>query len=247
VTQGFGAILRTAAAAFGVGLAITVVAEASGPGGHLHAYTRSVVPAPVASQPVTVEPAPTVVPDDSGIPGVVAWETRGWPANSGPAVPGALPHNHAEGPIRYAVTPPAGGDHNSRWMNCGVYDEPVPSERAGHNLEHGAVWITWRPGLAPKDVAELERFVRRQPLVVVTVQGVKVETGERYIDMSPFPGLPAPIVISSWAHQLRVDSPQDPRLQRYVDTFRVNSRYSPEYGPTCEKQPEAIGGRPAFR
>jgi hypothetical protein len=27
----------------------------------------------------------------------------------------------------------------------------------------------------------------------------------------------------------------------------VNPKYSPEYGPTCEKQPEAIGGRPAFR
>ena len=70
-------------------------------------------------KPGQIEPAPTVVPDDSGIPGVVAWETRGWPANSGPAVPRALPHNHADGPIRYAVTPPAGGDHNSRWMNCG--------------------------------------------------------------------------------------------------------------------------------
>jgi hypothetical protein len=131
-------------------------------------------------------------------------------------------------------------------MNCGVYDEPVPSERAGHNLEHGAVWITYRPNLPHRDVAALERFVRRQPLVVVTVQGTPVETHERYIDMSPFPGLASPIVISSWAHQLRVESPGDPRLQRYVDTFRVNAKYSPEYGPTCEHQPEAIGGRPAF-
>ena len=65
--------------------------------------------------------------------------------------------------------------------------------------------------------------------------------------MSPFPGLPAPIVISSWAHQLRLDSPDDPRLQRYVDTFRVNQKYSPEYGPTCQGLPEKLSGRPIFK
>jgi hypothetical protein len=113
-------------------------------------------------------------------------------------------------------------------------------------MEHGAVWITYRPDLPEADVAKLEAFVRRQPLVVVSVKGVRRETNERYILMSPFPGLPAPIVISSWAHQLRLDSPDDPRLQRYVDTFRMNPEYSPEYGPTCEGQPEAIGGKPVF-
>jgi hypothetical protein len=241
-----GGFVLPAALAFLAGIVIAVVAVASAPGGYLDTGTRSLPPAPVAPSPVTVEPRPIVVPDDSGIPGVVAWETRGWPAITGPAVPGALPHNHDDGPIRYAVNPPAGGDHNSKWMNCGGYDQPVPNERAGHNLEHGVVWITWRPGLPPKDVAILERFVRRQPMVVVTLQGARVETHERYIDMSPYPGLPARIVISSWAHQLRVSSPRDPRLQRFVDTFRQNPKYSPEYGVTCSGEPEAIGGRPAF-
>ena len=241
---GFG---PPAALAFLAGLVIAAVSLAFTPGGYLHAGPRSLAPAPVAPTPVTVEPPPVLVPDDSGIPGVVAWETRGWPAITGPAVPGALPHNHDDGPIRYAVNPPAGGDHNSKWMNCGVYDEPVPNERAGHNLEHGVVWITWRRGLPPKDVAALEGFVRRQPLVVVTLQGARVETHERYIDLSPYPGLPAPIVVSSWAHQLRLSSPHDPRLQRFVDTFRQNPRYSPEYGVTCSRMPEAIGGRPAFQ
>jgi hypothetical protein len=242
VTPGF---VGPAAIAFVAGVVIGAVAVASSPEEEL-AVPRSAAPAPVSDLPVKIEPEPTVVPDDSGIPGVLAWETRGWPANSGAAVPGALPHDHHDGPIRYAVTPPAGGDHNSKWMNCGVYDEPIPSERAGHNLEHGAVWITYRPGLSRRDVTALKRFVRRQPLVVVTKNGATVHTNERYIDLSPFPGLPAPIVISSWAHQLRIDSPDDPRLQRYVDTFRVSLKYSPEYGPTCKGQPEAIGGQPAF-
>src|SRR5947209_10990732 len=142
-----------AAAAFLGGVAVGAVGVGASPGGYLHTYSRSVAPAPVAASPVTVEPPPVVVPDDSGIPGVVAWETRGWPASTGPAVPGALPHNHADGPIRYPVTPPAGGDHNSKWMTCGVYDEPVPNERAGHTRAHGVGWTTWRPGFPPAAVA----------------------------------------------------------------------------------------------
>src|SRR5438445_9799078 len=99
----------------------------------------SSLPAPVPSGAATVEKPATVVPDDSGIPGVVAYDTKGWPANSGPPDAGALPHDHAPGPVTYSVTPPVGGDHNGTWMNCGAYPRPVPAERAVHNLEHGAV------------------------------------------------------------------------------------------------------------
>jgi hypothetical protein len=229
-----------AAGAFLAGLVIAGVAVAAEPD-----VPRSIAPGPVAHKAVNVQPDVATVPDDSGIPGVVAWDTRGWPGNR-QFYEGALHREHYDGPIRYAVTPPAGGDHYPRWVNCGVYDQPIPSEKGGHALEHGSVWITYRPNLPHEDVEKLEAFVRRQPLVVVTVGGVRRETNERYILMSPYPGLPSPIVVSSWAHQLRLDSPDDPRLQRYVDTFRMNPKYSPEYGPTCEGQPEPIGGRPAF-
>ncbi len=229
-----------AAAAFVAGLAIAGVALAAEVD-----VPRSTAPAPIPHKPVKIEPQPNVVPDDSGIPGVMAWESRNWPGNR-EWFEGHVPIEHYEGPVRYWVTPPSGGDHFPRWANCGVYDQPIPSEKAVHAHEHGAVWITYRPDLPDGDVEKLEEFVRRQPPVVVTVKGVRRETNERYILMSPFPGLPAPIVISSWAHQLRLDSPDDPRLQRYVDTFRVSEKYSPEYGPTCKGQPEAIGGKPAF-
>lgn len=235
-----------ALAAFLGGLLIGGVGVAAEPDTHL-GEAHSIQPAPVPDRPVKVQPQPTVVPDDSGIPGVVAWETRGWPENSGPKVPDALPANHYDGPVRYAVSPPAGGDHNPRWVNCGVYGKPIPTEKAVHAHEHGAVWITYRPDLPEADVEALKEFVRRQPMVVVTVKGVPRDTNERYLILSPFPGQREPVVLSSWAHQLRVDSPHDPRLQRYVDTFRVSEKYSPEYGPTCLGQPEPLSGRPVFK
>jgi hypothetical protein len=173
-----------------------------------------------------VQPAALEVPNTSGIPGVVAYDTTGWPADShnGPAVR-ALRHTHVSGPVSYAVIPPVGGDHNAVWMNCGVYDNPVPNERAVHDLEHGAVWITYQPSLPPAEVAELRSFESRQSVVD--------HSGSRYVDLSPFPGLASPIVISSWGFQLRVNSPNDPRLQRFVDTFRASQRYTPELGGPC--------------
>ena len=198
-----------------------------------------VLPGPVDSGPPTVQQPVPVVADDSGIPGVVAYDTSS-------AGAGALGHGHVAGPVTYSVTPPVGGDHNPKWMNCGAYPEPVPAERAVHDLEHGAVWITYRPDLAKADVDALGAFLRRQQPVTVTVRGSTVDTHQRYVALTPFPGLPAPIVITAWAHQLRVDTPSDPRLQRFVDTFRASPKYSPEYGSPCGGEPPKIGGTPAF-
>ena len=132
--------------------------------------------------------------------------------------------------MKYAVTPPAGGDHNPTWLNCGIYDKPVPNENAVHDLEHGTIWITYRPSLPASEVAKLRAFVERQS--VLSAGG---QAGSRYMDLTPYPGLPAPIIASSWGFQLRLASPADPRLQQFVNKFR-----SP--GPT---PPSTAGHSPA--
>jgi hypothetical protein len=130
------------------------------------------------------------------------------------------------------------------WMNCGVYPQPVPAERAVHNLEHGAIWIAYRPDLPAAGVTALRSLVQAQKTVVIAIQGTSVDTKQRYMDLTPVPGLPAPIVLTAWAHQLTVQTPTDTRLQRFIDAFRVNQNRTPEYGASCDDQPSAIGGRP---
>lgn len=53
------------------------------------------------------------------------------------------------------------------------------------------------------------------------------------MDLSPYPGLPSPIVITSWEFQLKLTSPADPRLQEFVNKFRASQAYTPEYGGAC--------------
>src|SRR6266704_4371222 len=191
--------------------------------------SKEVIPAAPAGT-TTVQPAAVTVPNTTGISGVVAYDTNGYPSTShnGPANQ-ALGHTHVTGPVRYSVTPPVGGNHNGEWLTCGVYDKPVPNENAVHNLEHGAVWITYQPSLSQSEVNQLRAFVGKQ--TVLTPPGASA--GSRYTDLTPYPGLPAPIVASSWGFQLRVSSPSDPRLQQFVNKFRVSKQYTPEYGGSC--------------
>jgi hypothetical protein len=201
---------------------IAVAAVSAGSGSH------EVLP-PAVTGTTTAQPAATTVPNTTGISGVVAYDTTGWPASSqnGPASQ-ALGHSHVPGPVQYSVTPPVGGNHNATWMTCGIYDKPVPSERAVHNLEHGAVWITYQPSLPQSEVSQLRAFFGRQ-----TVLSPGGASSSRYIDMTPYPGLPAPIVVTSWGFQLRLTSPADPRLQQFVNKFRASQQYTPEYGAAC--------------
>jgi hypothetical protein len=191
--------------------------------------TAEVVPAAPSGTPQS-QPAAHVVANTTGISGVVAYNTAGWPTASknGPANQ-ALGHTHVTGPVTYSVTPPVGGDHNPTPLNCGVYTKPVPNEYAVHSMEHGAVWITYQPSLPQSEVSQLKSFVDRQ--TELSPQGAT--TGTRYMVLTPYPGLPSPIVESSWGFQLRLSSPTDPRLQQFVNKFRASQQYTPEYGGEC--------------
>lgn len=220
-----GAIVVVAGAVIGV----VIAALSSGGSSSSAGSSKEVIPPAVSGGTPRVQPAALVVPNTSGIHGVVAYDTTGWPASShnGPAAR-ALGHSHVPGPVTYSVVPPVGGDHNATWLNCGIYGKPVPNEYAVHNLEHGAVWITYQPSLPKSEVAALRAFAERQSSLSSAGQ-----RGSRYLDLTPYPGLPAPVVASSWGFQLRLTSPADPRLQEFVSKFRASKTYTPEYGGEC--------------
>lgn len=122
---------------------------------------------------------------------------------------------HVQGTVEYPQSPPVGGNHNPVWQNCGFYDAAIPNERGVHSMEHGAAWITYRPDLDAGSVTKL-RSLAQEPYTVV----------------SPFDGLGAPVVVSAWGRQLRLDGPDDPRLGQFLTEFREGSE-TPEPGAPC--------------
>jgi putative peptide zinc metalloprotease protein len=123
---------------------------------------------------------------------------------------------HVEGKVQYAQAPPVGGDHSPIWQNCGFYDTPIANENGVHSMEHGAVWITYRPDLDQKQVQKLRNLAHSQTYVLV----------------SPWQGLPAPVVASAWGKQLQLTSADDPRLERFISVFRLSNQ-APERGGQC--------------
>ena len=130
-------------------------------------------------------------------------------------------HNHVQGVIQYDASPPVGGNHSQYWVDCTgtVYPNAIANENAVHGLEHGAVWITYRPGLSKADVDALAKYV----------------SGQDRMFMSPYPGLKSNISLQSWGYQLFLDSPTDPRIQQFINALRYNPKTTPEYGADCSQ------------
>jgi hypothetical protein len=128
---------------------------------------------------------------------------------------GNLMRNHdQEAQFVESGLPPTGGSHNPRWQNCGIYTESVENSLAVHSLEHGAVWLAYRPDLAEEKVAKLQDVVR----------------GESYVLMSPFPGLKSDAVMSSWGKQLVIDAVPDEGVEQFIERYKGAG---PEPGAPC--------------
>jgi Protein of unknown function (DUF3105)/TIR domain len=116
---------------------------------------------------------------------------------------------HYQGVLTYPMSPPAGGPHNPIWQNCmgDVYPAEIAKEHAVHALEHGAVWLTYRPDLPPDQVETLAAKVN----------------GVEFTLMSPYPNLDAPISLQAWGYQLKVDNAADERIDDFITALRRNA------------------------
>lgn len=125
--------------------------------------------------------------------------------------------NHVDGALTYVTSPPVGGDHNATWQNCmgDVYTEPIANEHAVHSLEHGAVWVTYKQGLAQDQIDKLKARVE----------------GKDYMLMSPVAGLDKNISLQVWGYQLKLDNADDARIDEFIKTLRLNASMEP--GAVC--------------
>lgn len=137
--------------------------------------------------------------------------------------------DHRIGKIDYSsippyVIPPVGGPHAPYWLNCGVYDQPVPNENAVHDLEHGAVWITYQPDLPADVVATLRQMTEQHAKVL----------------LSPYPGISAPIIASAWGgggktgFQLKLYAGQYDALNQFI-AQHAGAADAPEATASCSR------------
>jgi Protein of unknown function (DUF3105) len=143
-------------------------------------------------------------PADEGIDGVEAFRVDS--------------NAHTEENLTYEPAPPTGGEHYPVPATCGFYEsDPPPDEMLVHDIEHGAVWIAYDPDLDDAQKSALSTLVAQQAKVTAT----------------PYPDLDAPLFVTAWARQLRLDSVDDTRLLQFIETYR-NSSNAPEPNAACQ-------------
>ena len=130
-----------------------------------------------------------------------------------------LSQTHVTKTVKYPMTPPAGGDHDARWMNCNghVYTKELNNMNAVHSLEHGSVWVTYTSKAKKADIDALAAKVKKTP----------------YTLMSPYEKQAAPIMLTAWGHQRTVTSAADPNVDKFFETY-VQGEQTPEKGATCQ-------------
>lgn len=89
-------------------------------------------------------------------------------------------------------------------------------------MEHGAVWLAYRPDLPVDHVETLRDIVRQE----------RSSRGEALIILAPQPGLEIPMVATAWRAQLELEEATDERLLAFLDRFQ-RGPFSPEPGATC--------------
>lgn len=122
--------------------------------------------------------------------------------------------DHTDDEVDYPQSPPVGGPHAEAWLECGVYDEPVREENLVHDLEHGTVVISYRPGTGEDDIELLADKLPQNGI------------------LAPYPGLPAEVVVTVWGHQLRLDGADDPRLDLFIQRY-AGGATAPEPNASC--------------
>lgn len=132
---------------------------------------------------------------------------------------------HVDGDVAYEQDPPVGGPHADRWLDCGAYETQVRAENVVHDLEHGTVLVTYRPGTSAADVQRLEALLPDNGI------------------LSPWAGLDAPVVVTVWGHQLALTGADDPRLPLFIDTFGAGETAPEPFASCAGGLPDADGGQ----
>lgn len=115
----------------------------------------------------------------------------------------------------YNSNPPTSGWHYPQPAEWGVYKEELPDEVLVHNLEHGGVWISYKPG-TPEDI-------------VKKLKGFYDKYGRKII-VEPRSKNDMDIALAAWNRLDKFSAVEysDERVERFIKAFRNKG---PEFVP----------------
>ena len=135
----------------------------------------------------------------------------------------------------YNSNPPSSGPHYPSPANWGAYDYEVADKIFIHNLEHGGIWISYKPTVAPA--------------VVDGLKSVMKEFSDYKLVMAPRSANDADVAVAAWAHvykfNLKDPTQLSPEEKKSIEKFYYALKdHGPEYVPGNMPgvDPKDVGG-----
>ena len=119
--------------------------------------------------------------------------------------------------VLYQSNPPTSGNHWGTPLRDGIYDTEKPDEAAIHSLEHGRVWITYKPDIGQQAIAALKDAIKGQSGVI----------------MSPRVANETDIALAAWMRLDTFNLNEDGTIdtKRVLDFIQRYRNKGPEYVP----------------
>ena len=70
--------------------------------------------------------------------------------------------------VQYQSNPPTSGNHWPVPLSDGVYDKEKPDEAVTHSMEHGRVWVSYKPSIPDQTKKALEELAKKHNGTVLT-------------------------------------------------------------------------------
>lgn len=118
-------------------------------------------------------------------------------------------------PFSYSSNPPTSGPHNANPAEWGVYKDEIADQILIHNLEHGGIWISYRP--------EIDEEVIKKLGDIATAFGRKVI-------MTPRQANDNDIAIAAWTRLDKFSASEfsEERVREFIRAYRNKG---PEFVP----------------
>jgi hypothetical protein len=103
----------------------------------------------------------------------------------------------------YNSNPPTSGPHWPQPAACGTYTVAPADEQLIHNLEHGGVWISYKPLVDDQTKDLLEDFSNRYENIIV----------------APREANDSNIAIAAWTRLLKLDAYDEAQILEFVHAY----------------------------
>jgi len=120
-----------------------------------------------------------------------------------------------------APEPPASGDMTNP-VPCQVSYQEIPDTAIIHSMEHGAVYVSYRPDLSSDQISKLNALFTK-PFSNPNFTPSKAVVAPRSANSSP-------IILTSWRRNLKLDSFDESKI---MDYYLRNVSKSPEGSEGC--------------